>query len=116
MVHTITVRTLQPEHMRYATLGDWRVEDGALLIEVSENCGGQDERVLVALHEQIEAILCLKRGITQKIVDDFDLSFNGEGEPGDELDAPYRREHRFAMLVEHMMAHEMGVIGYGKVE
>jgi len=35
-----------------------------------------------------------------------------DGEPGDLPDAPYRKEHRFAMLIEHMMAHELGIEGY----
>ena len=63
-------------------------------------------------------LLCRKRGITQKQVDDFDMSpeVSGlEGEPGDLPGAPYAKEHRFAMLVEHLMAHELGIEGYGVV-
>lgn len=109
--------------MRYETLGDWYFdEDGDLFIKVANDVTElptEDHRNLVALHELIEVLLCLKRGITQKMVDDFDMGIGkfvpASEEPGDHPEAPYGKEHRFAMLIEHLMAHELGVKPYGIV-
>lgn len=101
--------------MRYDTLGDWFADDSGLCIQVSDEVP-PDEQFLMALHELVEWKLCAIRGIPQSAVDEFDLKFTGVGEPGDDPAAPYRREHRFSMLVEMLMAHEMGLLGYGKVE
>ena len=60
--------------------------------------------------------------MTQEAVDAHDWRFQAElegklhpddAEPGDDPRAPYRREHRFAMLMEMLMAHELGIDGYG---
>lgn len=102
--------------MRYESLGDWLIDtDGLVCILVSDEAS-EEEQFLVALHELVEWRLCASRGISQQAVDKFDFEHHGEGEPGDEPLAPYRNEHRFSMLIEHLMAHEMGVLGYGKVE
>ena len=103
--------------MRYATLGDWYFDVvGDLVIEVAVDDLSEDHQNLIALHELIEALLCRKRDITQSSVDIFDIDYGEkEGEPGDQPTAPYRKEHRFAMLIEHLMAHELGVEGYGTV-
>lgn len=66
-------------------------------------------------HELVEAILCLKRKIDPKAVDLFDMRFESQrapgdtGEPGDDPQAPYFREHQFATKIERMLAEEMGV-------
>ena len=107
--------------MRYKTCGDWfHDQDKNLVIQVSDEIDGRPlgdtEKFLIALHELIEVKLCEARGITQDDVDQFDLFFKGEGEPGDDPKAPYRLEHRFACLIEFLVAHELGLTGYGKVE
>ena len=110
---------------RYATVGDWYYEpNGDLTIKVSNDDADfptHDVQILVALHELVEVLLCRKRGITQAQVDEWDFGkaeYAAEYglELGDMEGAPYRKEHRFAMLIEHLMAHEMGVAGYGRVE
>jgi hypothetical protein len=53
--------------------------------------------------------LCLERGIGEDMVDKFDMAFKGEGEPGDDPECPYFKEHRFATIIEQLMAHELGV-------
>ena len=98
---------------RYDTLGDWYYEDETLHIKAA---GKEEEAFLIALHELVEAYLCRNRGITQKQVDDFDMGWFGHGEPGDSVAAPYGKEHRFAMVMEHLMAHELGLVGYGEIK
>ena len=105
------------KEQRYDTLGDWFYENGDLHVRVSSIIGGRFEVYLIAIHELIEAILCERAGITPQQVDEFDLNYNGiEREPGDDMNCPYRRQHRFAMLIEHLVAHELGMVEYGKVE
>lgn len=111
----IFIRFVPKEQLRYESQGDYFDTPQGLTIQISDEVP-EDEQFLVALHELVEWKLCSRRGITNNAIDAFDFSFHGEGEPGDSEHSPYRREHRFAMLIEHLMAHEMGVIGYGKVE
>ena len=105
--------------------GDWFYdENGDLIIQIIPrdiipNVRGDilaTETFLFAIHELVEAKLCLDAGIDQESVDDFDRAFKGDGEAGDEPDAPYRQQHRRAMLIEHLMADWLGVSGYGTVE
>ena len=117
MGHKIIIEALSHEAMRYDTLGDWfRDENGNMVIQtVGADPITDDAAFLVALHELVEAKLCANAGITQAQVDEFDLAFEGEGEPGDSPDAPYREQHRKAMLIEHMMASFLGLTDYGAV-
>lgn len=91
------------------------MDDGQLCIDVRDE-GSADEQFLIALHELVEWKLCATRGISQSEVDAFDFGFKGEGEPGDDPSCVYRQQHRFAMLIEMLVAHELGLTGYGKVE
>jgi len=110
----VRIDAIPREHQRYATEGDWLVHGDSIDIYVSGD--SEDQQFLYAVHELIEAYLCKKRGITTEQVDAFDMAFKGEGEPGDSPAAPYRNEHRFAMLIEHLVARELGLAGYGRVE
>lgn len=120
----IHIEFIPSKDQRYETGGDWFFDDsGDLIIKISnddQDFPTEDHQHLVALHELVEALLCRKHGITQQMVDDFDMSeaqtlHAKNDEPGDHIDAPYRREHRFAMLIEHLMARELGLDGYGVV-
>lgn len=114
----ISIQTKPQNEMRYDTWGDWRWEEDVLMIEVVENeVPTLDHQFLIALHELVEAYLCFRRGITQESVDAFDMNWKGkpDEEPGDDPKAPYGKEHRFAMLMEHLMAKELGLNSYGTV-
>lgn len=96
-------------------MGDWRRDpDGTLRINVSEEIGDK-YALLVAIHELVEVLLCEERGITCELVDAFDKKFeeyrhpDDDSEPGDDPQAPYRREHLFATGIEKLMAAEMNV-------
>jgi hypothetical protein len=112
----IEIRSIPHSQQRYETVGDWLVDEktGDITIFVSDT-GNDDYNTLVALHELIEVKLCLKRGITQKVVDDFDMDFEknrpegDESEPGDSPDAPYKREHFVAENIERQLAAELDV-------
>ena len=66
----------------------------------------------------IEKELCRQRSISEPEITRFDVQFEEEREqglhdpdeePGDDLSAPYHREHVFATKLERMLAREMGV-------
>ena len=97
--------------------GDWFFnDDGDLVVRAIGTELKDPEVFLYALHELIEAYLCVQEGVPQAAVDNFDAAYSGCGEPGDEIAAPYRTQHRRAMLIEHLMAHFMGLDHYGTIE
>jgi len=110
----IEIKTIPHKLHPYPTVGDWRRDrKGVLHIKVSQEIG-DEYAFLVALHELVEVVLCEKRGITCKAVDDFDKHFEArlrvaDEEPGDDPSAPYRKEHFFATNIERLMAAELGV-------
>ena len=114
----VVIEAVPQEQQRYDTLGDWYYDgEGNLIIRVTgADPMDQDEAFLIVLHELVEAKLCLSAGITQGAVDAFDMAFKGHGEPGDSPDAPYQKQHRCAMLIEHTVALLMGKFSYGRVE
>lgn len=119
----IIIEAVAPGQMRLDAYkeegcGDWYFDpsNGDLHIKVAgADVLDQDEVFLIALHELIEAKLCLKAGVVQGAVDAFDATFAGEGEPGDDPAAPYQRQHRAAMMIEHLMAIFLGRFDYGEV-
>jgi hypothetical protein len=121
-VNNIHVKLIPGTEQRYDTLGDWYYDKhGDLVIAVTNDSPHnptEESQMLVAVHELVEVLLCRKHRISQKMVDDFDFNFEGpeDCEPGDDPAAPYRREHRFAMIVEHMLAHELKIEGYGVIK
>jgi hypothetical protein len=115
----IEIKTIAAAKQRYETVGDWYdvtkayptigdEPDHRTVIVVSKFPDEKHE-FLIALHEMVEMYLCHARGITVKMVDEFDFGWKGDGEPGDDPAAPYCREHQFASVIERMMAHELGV-------
>lgn len=124
----IIIEAIDHKDQRYDTSGDWYFDrsNGDLHIKVDgADVLDQDEAFLIALHELVEAKLCHKAGVTEGAVDAFDFKFEAdraagkhseEAEPGDHPDAPYRKEHRCAMLIEHMMAIFLGRFDYGRME
>lgn len=120
----IIIETVPPDKMRMEAYresgcGDWfRDENGDVRIQVASNgdVWENEEAFLVALHETIEARLCHKDGVTQADVDAFDAAFAGTEQPGDDPKAPYQRQHRAAMLIEHLMATFLGNWRHGAIE
>lgn len=121
----ILVRTTPHESQRYPTVGDWQFPDdhSVMTVTVSE-MNNEDYEFLVGIHEQIEAYLCHKRGISDEIVTAFDKVYEErrakgviqyQGEPGDHPRAPYKKEHFFATTVERLIAAELGV-DWGKYD
>jgi hypothetical protein len=118
----VVIRSVLYKNQRYNTCGDWYESDyysfetgaqRALEITVSE-LPDRREMFLVAIHELIEAFLCECAGVTEQAVDQFDYGFEqmrvpSDGEPGDQITAPYYRQHQIATGIERILAAEAGV-------
>lgn len=114
----ITICTIPHQNQRYGTPGDWTFDaNGDLDIWVSRSSNWRYE-ALMSVHELIEVLICKHRGITQESVDAFDIQYEKDrasglhgksDEPGDDLKAPYRREHCIATAVERLLAAELDV-------
>lgn len=108
MTLKVDIQTIPHRFQRYDTLGDWAGNERHRMVFVSE-MANNDYEFLVALHELIEHALCLKRNITDEEVCKFDMNFTGDGEPGDQPDAPYHKEHQFANKIEQLVTQELGI-------
>lgn len=135
-IRGVTMQVIRHQDQRYPTVGDWWIKDETLVVAVSR-MGSWRYELLVAVHEIVEAVLCVHNGVSDAAVTEFDerfeavrelireqspgaellredpiyetLRLNPEAEPGDCITAPYRREHCFATAVERMLAAALGV-------
>jgi hypothetical protein len=110
MIRSVGIFFIVPKNMRYRTVGDWflNVPRDYLVIQVTDT-GNWKYNVLVAVHELIEAILCLHDGVTEKQVNKFDLEHQDDDDPGTHPKAPYHKQHLIAMGIEMTLAALLGV-------
>jgi hypothetical protein len=101
----IVIETIPHKDRRYKnTVGDWQFDKKHdLTIRVSDTGDWRFNACLI-VHELIEALLCENNGCSTQQVDDFDMNFKGDGEPGDDLNAPYHLEHTQAEAIEMIVA------------
>ncbi len=112
-IKRIVIETIAMREQRYNTVGDWFFHDETLprhfestktlVIRVSDT-GNWKWNMALALHELSEAILCTSSGVTQDEVDKFDIAWQSrlpeDSEPGDDVRAPYHKQHRVASQLE----------------
>lgn len=111
--------TKPQDEQRYDTVGDWRYRTTEYMLPYLDitvsDMDNSDYEFLVAIHELVEAHLCRKRGIKEEDVTAFDEAFeklrkeDNFDEPGNDVRAPYYKEHQFATMVEKLIALEIGV-------
>ncbi len=107
----IEVKTIPQNQHRYPTLGDYVGHERLRFIQVSD-MGNAKYEFLVAMHELIEQGLCLARGISEDSITQFDIAFEKSGkpgEPGDDPQAPYHKEHVYATAIEYSLCKELGL-------
>lgn len=115
----ISIQTIPHKTQRYPTVGDYFIDDEDNLQILVSDMGNVDFEFLVAVHELVEAYLCLKRGIDYDRITEFDKRFEQmrkqfpdivKGrEPGDDEEAPYASEHSIASNIERQLAEEMQI-------
>lgn len=112
----ITIEVIPHMFQRYPTAGDWIIKESpddpkrsTLHIRVS-NTGEPRANLVLAIHELVEALLCINDGIKPDQVDAWDM---GPGlsldEPGEHPDAPYHSQHMDAEIIERMVARMLGL-------
>ncbi len=111
----IHVETIPHENQRYPTVGDYWDEDGTEQVRISQMKDWRYE-ILVTVHELVEMAIAKHRRIPEEAITAFDIAFEQaresgfvQGEPGDQPNAPYRREHVFATNIERLFAAELDV-------
>lgn len=111
----VKIESIPHREHRYPTIGDFFTDvDNDTVIRVSSELSPKHQ-FLVTLHEFIESQLCRFDGVSWLDIDEFDKNFEEKrdksdtSEPGDQTDAPYKRQHQFAEQVERQVAKEMGV-------
>lgn len=130
MIKKITIEVIPHLDQRYNTVGDWQFErdsEGkatALNVRVSD-LDDQKYFILIGLHEAVEALLCEMKGVKEKEVDDFDLTWTPKrvqwnsaretSEPGEDYLAPYYEQHQLAVGIERILASLMWV-NWGRYE
>ena len=103
----IDIKTIPHRLQRYDTSGDWQFLNKKLYIKISK-MENPDYEHAVLIHELIEQYICQKRGITQKMVDDWDLSHLELDNPGSHPDCPYYEAHMFATYIEQEIIKKLG--------
>jgi len=108
----IIIETIPHKRQRYDTIGDWYTDkhDGTVRIKISGELNNWKYVLLVAVHELVEAFLCMSDGVAEEHVDKFDKSFVEKNhEPGDDPKAPYKKQHCIATGFERILAACLGV-------
>lgn len=116
----ITVDAIPHNRQRYPTWGDWKTNLSTRQLAVKMS-SLSDWRYLYlgAIHEIVEATVCMHKKITQNMVDKFDFDYEARrvmgkertmcgcpitNDPGSDVHAPYFDAHEFAEEVEYKLA------------
>ena len=104
-INSFSIRYIPHNLQRYNTCGDWYLDEtvGELVIKVSET-GTPAYNFLIAIHELIEATLCIYQGVSGLEVDEWDFNHPDSDDPGSEEGCPYYSQHMVATTIEHMLA------------
>lgn len=104
-------KVIPHDDQRYNTTGDYQTDESGYVTILISDLGSRRMEFLIAVHESIESYLCKKNGISEAIIDKFDMWFEAnrapgdfESEPGDHPDCPYLKEHQFATKIEKFLA------------
>lgn len=123
----VVIELIDHQDQRYETVGDWyrqthfdvlrdliplkRDDECDLHIRASRLHSDPDNlfALAVAYHELGEALACIANGVDESVVDAFDKTYRGSGEPGDDPKSPYRQFHNFASACESILIGAMGL-------
>jgi hypothetical protein len=107
-MYNINCVTIPAVNQRYNTLGDYWTEGGVIQFRLA-SFGDADYEFLVFVHECIEKQLARKMGITEQMIDAWDLAHEDVEEPGAMEGCPYREAHLRAEAIERVVAQDLGV-------
>ena len=122
----LCISVVPPEQIRNSDVGDWfKPVYGVRAIYVSDFRDylrrarpylteaqvvyrSECYALLIGTHELTELHLCIRDGVTQEAVDNWDAQCDDE-DPGLNPAAPYHKQHVAALAVEQILARELGV-------
>ena len=111
MIKKVTIEVIDHKQQRLGDFGDWQFDDDSQTLNIRVSAlSNWKYNMLVAIHEFVEATLCLERGISEEDVDRFDTSHPDSEEPGNLSDAPYYEEHFAATNIERILSMDLGVL------
>jgi hypothetical protein len=97
---SVFIQFLPPDKMRIPDqVGDWYEKDGVIFISVDDRLDPVSGYA-VALHELVEKLHCDADGVTEKMVDEWDIEHSDAEEPGELPGAPYKKQHNRACEIE----------------
>lgn len=115
----IHIKVIPHDGQDYPTVGGYNFDESGVLTITVSDMGNSKYEFLVAIHEVIESMLALFKGIDYRLIDNHDILFEemrhsfptlvGDSEPGDNDAAPYYHEHNMATRVERWLADSIGV-------
>lgn len=107
----INIETIPHNQQRYDTCGDYYLDqDGTYQVRIS-SLSTQTREMAVTIHELEEMFRVIAAGIALHEIDRFDQEFmkkNNVDEPGDDLKAPYYRQHQRAGIPERLFIEDVG--------
>lgn len=120
MIREVAIAVIDHKEQLYPTSGNyWYDKDKQRLTIVVSKTDDWRESIAVAIHELVEASLCLDRGINFDDITTFDIDFERAyavdplrfptDEPGEMPEAPYFKEHAVADVVERLVVKEFGI-------
>ena len=106
----LQVSVIDHNKQRYNTVGDWYYDssENSIIVKVSDTRNNR-LNFLIAIHEIIEATLCMWDGITSKMVDKWDSNNADYNDPGSLPNCIYGKQHLIATSIEMMLAVIIGV-------
>lgn len=111
----LRISTVPDDQQRYNTVGDYYVNEKGERVFVISDMKDWRFELLTAVHELVESAICRHRGVTDEMIDQFDLEYDAKraagdvSEPGDSPEAPYYEAHQFANQLEQMLGKELDV-------
>jgi len=107
-VKHIKVSFVEQDAQAYETLDDWR-QVGDRLEFIITDTGNPVYNQMLLIHAMVERLLARNAGVSDETINAFDLEYKGNGEPGEEPDAPYRDAHLTAKAIEMTLSAQMGI-------
>jgi hypothetical protein len=123
-MNPIFITTIPHKDHRYDTVGDYYFQGDELQLEVSD-MENEDYEFLVAYHELLEWKLIRHAKIPIAKIDAFDMAYEKArkkrtkapcgckptkySEPGNDIHAPYHKQHMQAAGIEYVISDMLGV-------
>ena len=111
----IIIKQIPPIFQEYETWGNYKKIENTTYFLISDH-GNDFFTKLTLIHEIIEYTLLEYKDANLEALDKFDIEFEKDpkrvemyGEPGNDPDCPYKKEHEIAEIVARMMCMHLGV-------